>query len=152
MLNGDRLLLIGQAPNSKDDGCSPCLGRFMHTLCEAAGIERHEYLERCERRNLLSHFPGKDGKGDAFPLGDARIAAESMNIRGRTVVLFGRNVAKAFGSALPFLGFAEHREAAMYLFPHPSGLNRWWNDAGNVRAAGILFRRLVLSGNRRSNG
>jgi hypothetical protein len=31
----------------------------------------------------------------------------------------------------------------MIAFPHPSGLNRWWNDPVNEEAARMMLRRLA---------
>lgn len=40
--------------------------------------------------------------------------------------------------------FARHRRGRAWwcVFPHPSGVNRWWNDPDNTRRAERYLRRL----------
>ena len=148
----DRPLLIGQAPSRLGDPAKPCTGRFMRFLCGVAGVSTLAYLRAFERRNLLPAWPGKSGKGDAFPMEEARAAAAGMDVRGRTVVCCGRKVAGAFGVRAGFLSETEKDGAAFVVLPHPSGVNRWWNSRSNRRRARRLLRRLIASSRARSGG
>lgn len=138
-----KILMIGQAPNGTGDPGKPCTGRFMNRLLEVSGVSKLRYLRVFERVNLVPEFPGKNGKGDAFPMAEARRRAAEMSVAGRTVVLCGRKVADSFGVGAPLLGRAERGGAVFYVLPHPSGRNRWWNDPENRRRAGRLIRDLA---------
>lgn len=143
-----RILMIGQAPNQHGDPLKPCTGRFMDFLCGVAGISRTRYLRAFERMNLLPAWPGKSGKGDAFPIEEARQKAAEIDMTGRVVVVCGQRAATAFGIKAAFLERVEQQGAVFYILPHPSGLNRWWNDLENRRRAGRLVRILVALPNR----
>ena len=95
--------------------------------------------------NLLDRWPGKKGKGDAFPLDEARASARRLNLWGKPlVILVGRNVARAFGAnSVAYLeGFLLGYVNAVVI-PHPSGLNRWWNDPANTERARRFMRSLL---------
>lgn len=111
----------------------PCGDR----LARLAGMPGHRELRRRARLvNLLPAWPGKSGKGDAFPLREARDRARRLRTRG-TVLLAGRVVAAAFG-----LADAEYFEprGRFHVIPHPSGVSHWWNDPANVRRARRFLR------------
>lgn len=73
----------------------------------------------------------------------------SETLRGRRVVLLGANVSRAFGVSFRKLSevvLSWHpvgEGLAAAVVPHPSGLNRWWNDPDN-RVRARLFLRPVL--------
>lgn len=151
-----RPLMIGQAPARLGDPDKPCTGpsfRRMARICGAttpAGELR--FLAQFERTNLLAEFPGSgDGdRGDAFPRRLAERAALQMEsrVRDRLVLLMGRNVAWAFGRKLEGAEYFrwEYRlelNATFAVVPHPSGINRWWNDEGNHERARDFFRSLI---------
>jgi hypothetical protein len=65
---------------------------------------------------------------------------------GDAILLLGRRVQRAFG-------LEEARELSIVVrsggvgptivvVPHPSGLNRWWNDPDHVDDAAIVLRRI----------
>jgi hypothetical protein len=62
------------------------------------------------------------------------------------VILLGRRVTKAFGlGSLRALGTVSRnagRGPIIIALPHPSGLNRWWNDPDRLDDAGIALRAL----------
>lgn len=96
---------------------------------------------------MLDAFPGKEGRGDAFPMREARARVDSLvpKLAGNVVVLLGKRVAAAFGMKRPkYLERVKHRGLDVVVLPHPSGVNRWWNDARNVHRAsacmGLLWR------------
>jgi hypothetical protein len=97
---------------------------------------------RFELANLLDAWPGPAGKGSAFPLAEARAAADLLDLGGRRVILCGWRVAAALDFRAPaYLRWRDHRGARMAVLPHPSGVNRWWNDPGNRRRARRFLRR-----------
>lgn len=114
------------------------------------GLEGREgLLERVEAVNVLERFPGPDGaKGDRFPRGRARRRARHLlpSLRGRTVLLAGKRVAEAFGVNAEYLTWHEHPEGfRVVVIPHPSGVNRWWNEPENRRRF-RQFATAVLGG------
>ena len=142
----DVLLLIGQAPGRKGDPSRPLEGRIARKLAELAGVSVEEWLRCTERTNLLREFPGKAGKGDAWPKERAsRLAEETKSsLVGRVVLLLGRNVARAFGlSDLPWLTWTEVFGARVAAMPHPSGIVLWWNSAENREKASTFLREVL---------
>lgn len=104
--------------------------------------------------NLLDRWPGSAGRGARFP----RRAAEDGRGRvlaacqGVPVVLFaGRRVARVFGLArAPYFRFVRLADGGRRaVVPHPSGVNRWWNDPANVRRARRFLGRLARDQRRR---
>lgn len=133
-----RMLFIGQAPGPKTTTQSqststtttslllppPALeGLAGSRLARLAGLPPNDLWDRCDRINLLSHFPGTKPKapsqldetyhlhqssGDTFNLREARAAADVMDITSyNLVVLLGLNVARAFRLQHPSL-FAKY--------------------------------------------
>lgn len=96
------------------------------------------YCDRFERVNLVV------GPWDA-----ARARERAVELRpslaGRSVVLLGREVAKAFG-VLDVRSFLSLRDDALdstfYLLPHPSGRNLLYNDPDVRLEAGRVLARL----------
>lgn len=173
-------LIVGQAPSRK---AGQFRGRSGRRLAALLGVE-HEKLEVLfDVVNLIPHFPGKDGKGDAFPMNEARDAAKDLDVWNRPfVLLVGKQVARACGVARPryfellvfqrafavgkgtFKGQTGNQSPARpsptipaqqqgkmnlgegagclsienvpaFCIPHPSGVNRWWNDPENRERA-----------------
>jgi len=158
-----RLILIGQALNREAGEAMAALkpelreryakrisltGEVGKRIANLVGISFFVYLRHTDRRNLIDRFPGKSGKGDAFPIEEAYRNAMYMrnDLHGRSVIFIGRQVAAAFGCArfkilrwwdgsgtgLPCRRFA--------ILPHPSRLNRWWSDSRHERAAEKFLR------------
>lgn len=100
------------------------------------------------RTNLLRAYPGRAGKGAAFPAEAGRAAAQRLLRRTRRdvpLVLLGTRVAASLGlrrADYDFLEWIEHRGRAMAVVPHPSGIVLWWNDPENRRAAREFFEEL----------
>lgn len=100
-------------------------------LARFLGLSHGQYLRLFDRRNLC---PSR------WSMPEARAQAELIRAEGREhVVLLGAKVAKAFG--LPYLPFT--RSAHLFLLPHPSGLNRIWNQPDAVPRARSLLAGLL---------
>lgn len=150
-----RPILVGQAPGPGGVGPAGPLvgGRVGRRLADAAGLTEDQFAATFERWNLLDAWPGRAGeKGDLFPRGAASAAAERLlpMLDGHHVVLLGWNVERAFGLGIDApMVWRQHEwrsgEMLVAVLPHPSGVNLWWNDAGNVERA-----RAFLSGLARS--
>lgn len=136
-----RVLLVGQAPSRDTCGGPPFSGRSGRRLADLAGVKHDELREVFALVNLLDRWPGKNGRGDAFPMGEARAAAARLDLsKHDVVVLVGKSVARAFG-----IGEAEYfaeRVGGVFVVPHPSGVNRWWNDAANEERARRFMEEL----------
>jgi hypothetical protein len=60
----------------------------------------------------------------------------------------GRNVARSFGQRhTPYLvKFHLVHHCPAFVFPHPSGINRWWNDPHNVSQAASILHMVLRDG------
>lgn len=121
---GSRPLLIGQSPGPRSDPSEPLSGASGRRLAALCGLGLDEFLALFERANVIPDFPGKLGKGDAFPLALARPLARDLMPRcaGRPVVLLGNHVAAAFGWRADWLRWSvappaaagpDHQDAVM---------------------------------------
>jgi len=143
-------VLVGQAPSKTSDVEKPLSARPLSTsLCQLLSCDLLTYLSSFERINLLNAWPGSSKKGDLFP---ARLGAERAKelipyFRGREVILLGRNVAKAFGlrDEFPLLRYRQEHCCEMAVVPHPSGVNLWWNDEENKKAAATFLKSAMES-------
>jgi uracil-DNA glycosylase len=146
-----RPVIVGQAPGARAIR-SPLSGLSGRRLATFAGLDLADFLVAFERVNLIEAFPGKAGKGDAFPIAVARAAWAELRPRlaGRDVILLGRGVARAAShKAPPFAWLVYADKTRIALCPHPSGVNRWWNVAPHGRAARRFWRDLAQARLRR---
>jgi len=146
-------LIIGQAPGPNTDPLNPlpplptqCAGG---RLVELAGLTSQQYLEWFDRANLLQFFPGRNMCPDKFPKPMAQIAAEAMKplLRGRQLILLGRNVAEAFGYPAQHLAWHEWFEDPFWGFtvavvPHTSGRSHWYRNLDNREQAKRFWERV----------
>lgn len=143
---GPKVIIVGQAPSRSSDPAEPLSGRSGAKLADLCGIALPDFLARFERLNLLDAFPGKAGKGDVYVgVGEARVIAENVLAAsaGRSVVVLGAVNAAAFRLTAPAFRFQRVGGASVAWCPHPSGVNRWWNDPANAARARRFWRRLA---------
>jgi hypothetical protein len=143
-------LLIGQAPSRSGDPSRPLEGRIGRMLAELAGIGIDEYMELTERTNLLGEWTGRaiGEKGDLWSSLAARERAEELVglFPGRTAVLLGRNVARAFGlGQVPWLSWTDLGGGRVGVIPHPSGIMLWWNSMENRTMAGRFLLEAIAT-------
>lgn len=108
-------------------------------------------VEAFECRNLIERYPGPQGRGAAFPLDLAREAARELipDMDGRRVVLLGSRLPRAlYLEESPFewrdVDVTESGFHMRYaVIPHPSGLNRVYNDPVNVERASATLREAL---------
>lgn len=141
--------VYGQAPGRKpkEDPRIPFLGgRHGAFLAELAGVDERVLADLFTFRNVLDYYPGpRDGSaGDAFPMDEARASARELMedwVWGDTVLFAGWNVARAFEfKTTSYYTWSEELVQGVHcvVVPHPSGLNRYWNERKNrVRAQGF---------------
>lgn len=100
-----------------------------------------------DRINVLKRCSGKKGKGDAFELKSAKVAARNLLPllveNYDKVVLMGQNVARAFDMKGRHFEKMRLGRAEFMCFPHPSGINLWWNDAAKVRSGKKRLRNFL---------
>lgn len=101
-------------------------------------VTRHEYLDRFERRNLVPHkvVSKKIARENA-----AKIECELFGT-GRNVVLFGADVAGAFGHPRLLLHPQVIGGVTWRQVPHPSGRNLWFNTPTNRDLVAMLLEEL----------
>lgn len=144
------ITFVGQAPGRNGDPAKPLVGgRVGGKIMELMGPDAAK-LERSFRRvNLLIRWPGKSGKGDAFPMDEARSAAIALLLDGELsgrVILLGKAVGRAFGIRDPkYFEWTDVSDCKMAVFPHPSGINHWWNSPENRRTAADFLRTTILA-------
>lgn len=135
-----RVALVGEAPSRTSeqpfDGAS---GRRLSRL----GLD----LARVELYNVLDQWPGAAGKGSRFHVPSARADAPALLERlaaHARVVVAGKRAAAALGFRERYLVWAPGPTGAPWaVIPHPSGVNRWFNDPGNVDAAARFLAKLA---------
>ncbi len=157
--------MVGQAPSAKGsrDPRHALTGAPMRRIFKVSGIELMTYVRTFERHNLVAHWHGYRRRGDPSSGSrfDEREAGTSALVLAdrlagrRRLLCWGGVVAKAFigvaADSMPPLEWQRHEvpglddvyDAAVAVLPHPSGLNRWWNDPANAAAAGVFIREVV---------
>ncbi len=143
-------LLLGEAPGASGRTDDPLGGRTARRLTTLAGWPAEEgadphraaLIRRFELRNLLDEPPGQQSrKGARFPLAEAREAAKGLDLRGRTVVVLGKRLARALGlQGVDYFEWIEALGAHVVVIPHPSGVNRALNDPETRRVTGAILR------------
>jgi hypothetical protein len=105
--------------------------------------------------NVLDYWPGKGIGGDKFPLPAAKISARKklMGLKGKLCILLGNNVARAFDcKQFRYLEWYEIRNPdnfadvvipLMTVVPHPSGVNRYYNDTAKRLIVSKFLRSIV---------
>lgn len=140
-----KALVVGQAPSRDTDGRQPFSGRSGANLASLLGVTQRDLARTVDLVNLLPRWPGKAGKGDAFPAAEARAAAAMLAAVAPhdRVVLCGAAVVRAFGLRIDPLERVTRSGRVLLHLPHPSGVNRWWNDEANMAAATTALRAFV---------
>ena len=140
-------LIIGEQPSKNGNPEQPLEGRIGHRMAEWMGITYEQYLDFFVRVNLLPQRIEYSGKGTDFNVKLARRSAKQIEetfTPGRIVVICGKRAASAFGIVKTdyFEWFALNHAKAV-IVPHPSGVNRWFNDPSNEMKMMAFCRVLV---------
>lgn len=117
------------------------------------------------RINVVQRSQRKSGKGSAFDAERFELAVESTVANALSIaydadptdlylLIAGKRLAKAIGIPSPEyfaevslpLKYSEYeREIGLtsaIVIPHPSGVNRWWNDKANRKVAASFAQRM----------
>lgn len=137
-----RYLLIGQASAKARSRLETYSFRRM---IELSGLWAEEFLYHFDHVNLIPRWHGKQGKGDMFEMSEAREFAESMlpDLKHECVVLLGKRVATAFRVNVDYFEEFQLGPSRAIVFPHPSGINRWWNSLQNQQHASTFVADCV---------
>lgn len=140
-------LIIGEAPGKNGDPTTPIEGRVGRRLAECAGIPFEEFLDTFDRRNLLDVQPQDSGKGAKFNVKSAGRVARELEKHftlGQIVLLLGQRTASAFRIINePYFNCTPINGARVYIVPHPSGVNTWWNSLDNELEMIRFMHRIV---------
>lgn len=141
-----RPLIVGEAPNRLGRSDRPIGGRCGDRLAALSGCSPAAFARAFDRTNVLYAWPGAAGKGAAFPMTAARRRARAIRsrfVRGRMVILLGLRTAAAFGVRVGYFEPVRFGQSDVVVVPHPSGINRWYNDAHNVRRMRAFMRSIA---------
>lgn len=143
-----RFLLVGEAPSRKHGKrnlqvCLVCRTLNRQPVAGTMGWLRINHRQlfnfamAAKHVNLLDEWPGPSGKGSAFPIDNARFSAAEMRVGFYSydaIFLAGKRVAKVFNVKEDYFERVPG-DIEMYVVPHPSGINTWWNDPCNRETA-----------------
>lgn len=157
-----KTILLGEAPprsRPKDTLESrPFSGASGRRFSEMIG---EDVVTAFDTRNLLPEWPGPASKGSKFPVMAAQMGAHrllrTLPSDGTRIILCGSRVARAMSMRwLPLLiwrnvAWQSPRfvHASVILIPHPSGVNRQWNDP---EVSEVVKRILLAEVERMKNG
>lgn len=147
-MKSSRVIFVGQGPSQNGDPLKPLEGQLGEKLAQLLDLRFEDYVDEYARINLNAEWIGKgSGKGDVFDATEGRATAKVL-LRGSWThyVLLGQKVAECFGPGGNPLDTIQKGEKSFFLLPHPSGINRWWNDPDNTRRASIRLRTFVIYG------
>lgn len=151
-----KLMLLGEAPNEATCGIPrlwlrPDDSGIQHAanrLRDFAGWTTRQYLRVFPVRDNLLHEapPRASTAGYTFPMAQARAQVprvfdkvEAEGVDG--VLILGVRLSRCFQWCEPPVAFEwtevhhDDRSFRAVHVPHPSGMNRWWNDETNRRKA-----------------
>lgn len=145
--NNPQSLAKGHELYPLPDGCA---GNRLWRMLNEAHQRKHKkqllpskYLAGFERRNLVvaKSFDPRTAKASAG------VISEELWGSGRTVVLLGRNVQRAFGIP-PAEPFSDYLNGGVkwWRVPHPSGRNLWFNEQSNRATVGDFLLRIYEEG------
>ena len=154
----DRVILVGQMPsgNEPDAPLSAQDARWSGgRLARMCGLTPDQFESAFHRVNVCYQ---RETKFATNEIGRARARRVNTAFRkGDEVVILGSAVEKCFYGLTPRRwrfndGHVKHgdfdnhsRGIEWHVIPHPSGLNRYYNDPTNVRIVGEFLRSLVES-------
>ena len=135
-----RPILVGTDPNrviggEPFDPDRPS-GKRLADLC---GMSPATFRQSFDRINLYSQRVASNKIGD-------QAAGRNLAslLRGRRVLALGQRVLAAIGTPEELMSWEFCEDSFIgATMPHPSGMNRWWNDADNVAAAKAFLMKKV---------
>jgi hypothetical protein len=105
------------------------------------GVTEQQYLRAFDRRNLVAGREWDTLTGEM----NAVIMTSELWCSGRTVLLLGEKVRRAFGLEKLLVHPQERDGCTWRQLPHPSGRNAWYNAQDNRRVASLLLEELYVA-------
>ncbi len=145
--------IVGEGPNPSHVGkrIRPLFGNPTRVLLRTMGMDgstfRTAFKNDVARYRLLLNLAQPvnlcEGVWDLREA-ESRAAVLGSAAASRRFVLLGRRVARAFGCRdLPFLRLAIVWDNNVLVVPHPSGLNRIYNDPAERARIGTALRNFL---------
>lgn len=141
-----KILLIGHVPGPLPEGLEfmGSLGNASQRFAGFCGIGHNSLMLYFDFENVLGATARNLKDDDPFLATMARIKARSMAVRGRTVVLIGHSVARAFNaSAYKPMTWLPLWESTMAWMPNPSEGAAFYEKPKNVELAKVFCRMLI---------
>lgn len=145
---GPKIVIVGQQPNANDpeDPLAPDNPMWAgYRLMSLAGLTPGEYRDRFQRINL--NYEAESKFRVSTPQRHRAMDIFTTVREDDILVILGTAVEKAFKGLLPPLQPCiiqkAHRNVDVVLIPHPSGLNRWWNDPMNTKLAVETLKQVI---------
>lgn len=98
-----------------------------------------QYKEAFDRQNILD--------SQEWMVREARLAAPQVweRLQGRYVIVLGREAADVLDLQFDDWILENQKDDVTYrMLPHPSGLNRWYNESINLNLAAVLLEEMYL--------
>lgn len=109
-----------------------------HRMADLIGVEREAFMREIVWINLYDQ-PGCDPRKYVAMIDRASTPDDA-------IILLGRRVAKDYGvEHFPPLTVVRRHGgmgSTVVAFPHPSGINRWWNRRANVQMATVTLKQI----------
>ena len=152
-------IIVGQQPsgNDPDEPLSTANPIWSGArLARMANLPGDDF-ERHFRRVNINYNPEDKFRVNAFTRARAQDLWSVFRANDR-VILLGSAVEKCFAGLLPEMHPMIEGQGSQFTFglaysgfrvavvPHPSGLNRWYNDPSNIIAVGQFLRRCYEGG------
>lgn len=134
---GSRRMLIGEAPSTRSRELKPAFSQVSVSTTRLEGLLGGPVWEHFMCRNLIPQWRD-DAHASGWPAREAAIAALDIAAYDEPwlLVLCGRRVQRAFRiDTADSIGWYEGPKHLSLVFPHPSGLNRFWNYPSKIRDA-----------------
>lgn len=146
------LFFLGSAPSKYSK--VPFCGMTGRKLAEMAGVDPGNFPHVFQTWNIVRQWQGKNGKGDRFQptRDDVALAYKqidcSIQLGVTHVIVVGQAGAKAMGVGYKpilqwFPKLVAGRQSQWMVIPHPSGVNRFYNDPSNKRRVVRALRKIV---------
>jgi uracil-DNA glycosylase len=139
-----KVIFIGQAPGKTGNPGLPLAGGKVGKRMQKLLRVPQSMWIKFDRVNLNQGFLGKCGRGDKFDRQEGReTAAKLLQGDWTHYVLLGGHVARCFGFLYCPLSIYEKNGKRFFICPHPSGLNKWWNNPSLVKKTSTRLRDFV---------
>ena len=127
-------ILIGEAPSKRGDSTKPLDYKCFERL---GAVKMNLFYTREPIENNGGRWPSKEADRKAGEIARDLFLKIGVYSSSCPVLFVGKRVAKAFDFEEDYFVWRTHWGGGFRcaIFPHPSGLNRWWNDTRNRRRA-----------------